>query len=189
MSCLTKFPSKSRIMIFEKRDRGRWLCDGRLAYFCPKTELTNSEWNLEPGVYERSKGDVLSSYESLPDFEKIRQRAVNCSTPASLLCYSEGFVLIRYDEKFPDEIRGDNYVITYESEGSRKNIFIPQKVLDFIKTHAENNNLEMFISPAEGNIMIVSPEHPIEYSGVGSQSAVIAVFNAKTPMCDAIAFN
>ena len=140
MSALTKFPTKSRMIMFEKNDNGRWLCDGRFAFFCNKAYLTNTELQMEASVYEKFKGDFIKTLDALPDFNRITQRVSNCIRKAEFVTFNEGMLIARFDDRFPDEIKGDNYILKYviDDAGTTQHLYVPEKLHEYLGTYVDN---------------------------------------------------
>ena len=185
MSSVSKFPTRSRLMMFEKRDNGRWICDGRFAFFCMNPTMTNVELNMESAVYEKFRGDLIQSKESLPSFAKIEERVSNCNIETKFVTFEEGMVVIRFNDRFPDEIRGDNYVIRYTKDEENYDLYLPEKIWEYIETFFVGSNISIRISHEEGNIVLVSDELDPSVSGVQLNGhAVIGILNSRRAMYD-----
>ena len=191
MSALTKFPTKARIIMFDKRDNGRWICDGSFAFYCQNPMLTNLELNMTPGIYEKFKGDLILSKDPVPSFERIEERSARCNTEITFTPFSEGLVMVRYNEKFPENIKGDNYVLTYKVGEETRHSYLPDKVYQYLDTFLNSSAWGMYVSDYDATqglstIAIVSLDVNADATGIKlKDAAVVALFTSVKPIYDA----
>lgn len=185
MSTFTKFPTKDRLMIFPKIKNGRWACDGRLAFFCAASTMTNMELDIEAAVYDRVKGDLIKSYEGIPDFTFVTNRVAACTTKATLHTFNGGMLMVRFDNRYPEEIRGDNYVVSFSLEnGETKHLYLPEKVLEYIKTFV-SGVIGIQVCQESGTIAFVAEDADVGTSDVTLGTCnIIGVYNAQAPIYD-----
>ena len=186
MGAILKFPTKSRIIVFDKNEEGRWLCDGKFAFFCHKSMTSEREFNIDTGIYEKHHGDLHKTLLNVSSFDSIQEISRSCTIPAKLEVFSEGIVIIRYGNLAPDDIKGDNYVVKYEdSNETTKHLLIPTKIIDYYNEFLSLNS-EIYISPEEGNIVITSTDYLKSVSGLEVDGKpIFAIFRAKAPIYDA----
>ena len=192
MSAISKFPTKSRLMVFEAKDSGRWVCDGRFAFFCEKPMLSNTELAMEPAVYTKFKGDMIHSSESLPPFDKLEERGKFASIPAEYAIFNGGNVMVRFNERYPDELKGDNYVIRYKlpNTNEEKHMYLPDKILKYIE-EMNVGTVAILVSEAYNTLVFIRDETEISDLDTGvitsvNERKVIGIYNAERPIYDAI---